>query len=221
MDYLKIDNKIITIDNSVGIGMLEMDQVKCPYDVVAYYTLRTALIDNICAGGLPIAITFSNGCKDENYLEIIKGFNQLISETNSDLKMIGSSESNFDIRQSSLSVTVIGQDSDNRKSLDDSLQYMIVGLPLVGQEVIDNPNKVVSINEVIEVAKIARIIEPVGSKGAGHAISKICKKDWSVEFDLTKSGGPSTSVVIGYLKNDEQRLLSTIKTCYKKVSTND
>ncbi|MFL6559685.1 MAG: ATP-binding protein, partial [Bacillus sp. (in: firmicutes)] len=50
------DSLIIACDNSGAIGMKEHDLVRVPYETVAYYAFRVAVMECIAAGGVPISV---------------------------------------------------------------------------------------------------------------------------------------------------------------------
>ena len=47
---------VLASDNSGGIGLKDMDMVKTPYDIVAYYGFRVAVMECMAAGGAPISV---------------------------------------------------------------------------------------------------------------------------------------------------------------------
>ena len=57
---------VLASDNSGGIGLKDMDMVKTPYDVVAYYGFRVAVMECIASGGAPISVVLHNFCGDES-----------------------------------------------------------------------------------------------------------------------------------------------------------
>ena len=64
---------IITSDNSGAIGQKEHDQVSVPYEVVAYYAFRVAVMENIALGGVPVSIVMHNFCGDREWEALVSG----------------------------------------------------------------------------------------------------------------------------------------------------
>lgn len=221
MDHILINNNVITIDNAVGIGLLEHDEVKCPYEIVSAFTLRTALLDNICSYGKPYAITFSNGCGDIYFNDIMNGFNQVLAEAKLDCPIIGSTESNFKIVQSSMSVTIIGTKIEKPSKVETDVCYAVVGYPLVGPAVIANPHKAVPISDVLELVDIALDVIPIGSKGITGAMTRFTTNKIKCELDVNQSGGPSTSILVRYNKEDRDLILKYSSVGFHEVVIHD
>ena len=57
---VEINDCIITIDNSGCIGSKELDAVQVPDDITAYFTARTAILEQLCAGAVPIQLLMAN-----------------------------------------------------------------------------------------------------------------------------------------------------------------
>ena len=65
------ENEVLVLasDNSGGIGLKDMDMVKTPYDVVAYYGFRVAVMECMASGGAPISVVMHNFCGDDPWKE--------------------------------------------------------------------------------------------------------------------------------------------------------
>lgn len=198
---------IVTIDNAVGIGQKEYDHIQVPYDILSYFTLRTAYIDNITSYGKPNCIILANGCGDESHKSLMKGIDRFKTETNINIPVISSSESNFKILQSSLSVTVIGEKKlPNKKAEFRDSKYAVIGKPLVGNEVIEDIHSVVNIDLIAKLLKLPSVLNviPIGSKGIQATFNKnFGNKKINCFLDVYKSAGPSTAVIIEYLDEVE------------------
>src|SRR3954452_5049017 len=107
------DSLIIACDNSGAIGMQEQDLVHVPYETVAYYSFRVAVMECIAAGGEPIAVVLHNFCENEPWDELVNGIEKGLRELKlSDVRITGSTESNFSLLQSALGLVVIGKKSN-------------------------------------------------------------------------------------------------------------
>ena len=198
-DNLQLNNLIITIDNAGSIGEKKNDTITTNYETLAYYTLRTALIENIVQYTKVIGMTFANFCGDDNHKAIIKGISKIEEEIGYKIPFISSSESNFDMKESALSFTCIGQKKYHKKQ--NFTNVAIIGKPLLGNEIIEKHNEIVSIEEIIallESENVSKVIS-TGSKGIKLKIKeKLSIECESCEIDLSKSAGPSTCVVVLY-----------------------
>ncbi len=195
-DVLFIDDVVVCTDNSVGIGMLAQDVVQVPYDILGYYSARVVLLELLSSGGKPIGYTVGNGTKD-GYNAIHTGIQRLFSELGFTLPNVSSSESNFEVTQSSISVTLIGKKV--KELTDEEGTFALMGSPLVGDEVMDGD--VASVKEVYRLIQDPRVISvlPVGSTGIkeeAKGVYGVCLH--SSKVDVLKSSGPSTCVVVKY-----------------------
>ncbi len=195
------DNEIvITIDNAGSIGEKSNDTVSAPYQVLSYFTLRNAVMENLSNNTVIKGVTFSNFCGDKAYDKLLTGMKQVYDELGYEVQTISSTESNFMMQESAFSVTVIGE-KIKIKAHTNYNNYAIVGLPLVGNEILKNTGEVVSIPEFLELLNhkdISRVIT-VGSKGINDRAFKVLNIELvSNDIDLSKSAGPSSCVLIEY-----------------------
>lgn len=206
VNYIELknwDNIIVTTDNAGSIGRKENDTIQTCYDTLSYFTVRNALMENITKNTTVIAVSYANFCGDEHHEELMRGMNKVFDELGYKPRVIGSTESNFEMTESAFSTTVIGTKLTQKEERYSN--YAVVGLPLVGDEVLSNMNSVISLREclmLLSCDSVSKVI-PIGSKGINHR----CKKLLNIEFkssavDLYKSAGPSTCVVIEYKNLD-------------------
>jgi len=217
-DNLKVNDLIITIDNAGSIGKKINDTIDVDYKTVAYFTLRTAIIENIVQHTKIIGITLANFCGDENHQSIVEGINMVENDLGYELPFISSSESNFRMNESAISFTCIGKQKQNK--IEKHNNIAIIGKPLVGDEVLANKLDIVSLKEIISLVNsnnVSRVIS-VGSKGIKAKIKQeLGLSVSSDELDLFKSAGPSTCVIVVYeslieLKNMISSPLTIINT---------
>ncbi|PAT02236.1 hypothetical protein CI105_02520 [Candidatus Izimaplasma bacterium ZiA1] len=198
-DNLELNNLIITIDNAGSIGQKENDTINTNYETLAYFTLRTALIENLVQYTKVIVITFANFCGDFSHKDIIKGISRIEKELGYKLPFISSSESNFVMRESALSFTCIGEKlNTKRKSFSN---VAVIGRPLLGNEIIERASEIVTLKEIIALLaseNVSKVIS-TGSKGINSKIeSNLGFTFKSDEIDLYKSSGPSSCVIVVY-----------------------
>ena len=213
---------IIATDCSGACGPKDLDVVAVPTVLTSYYTARVAFMEIMSVRATPIAYTISNFIKG-GYDDIHSGIRQLTDELNlHPLANITSSETNFDMLQSAVGISVIGT---MRGEIDDNaegLSLAIVGLPLVGDEMLQNLDDVLQMNTFTHLLCDIRVqkLLPVGSKGIANKIKKVFGIDTtSTEIDLKKSAGPSSCLVIGYSKNDENYFADKLGTLFHPIET--
>ncbi|RSK52592.1 ATP-binding protein [Bacillus canaveralius] len=209
------ESLVIASDNSGGIGLKEHDIVHVPYGVVSYYGFRVAAMECIAAGGAPLAVIIHNFSGDSAWEELIIGIKQGLRELELDhIPISGSTESNFQLLQSAAGIIVVGSKlnkTDRKFSLSDDIGFAVIGQPLVGDQVVEQPESIAPLQlfqwctEQDEVKEVM----PVGSKGIFHELLHFCDvKEYVCEnnLDLQKSSGPSTCFLIAYSKNGEEKL---------------
>lgn len=208
------ESLVITTDNSGSIGMKEQDHVKVAYDIVGYFSFRVAMMECLAAGAKPRTVVIQNLCGDEAWEGIVSGVEKGIEELGiENIGITGSTESNFTLLQSVIGLNVLGLKPNAKGNSSSSFDRLaLIGRPLVGNEVIEYPEQVAPLSLFYELSMLEDVIVwPVGSKGVGHEIERI-RPEWlkSIslkEVDLYKSGGPSTSFLVGYPLNKEKEIL--------------
>jgi hypothetical protein len=213
---------VIATDCSGACGEMPNDIISVSPEVTAYYTARVAFMEVMSVGATPIAYTFSNFIKDK-YDAVQRGILKLIDELGLDkLDNIGSTETNFEMVQSAVGITVIGTIDKYEEKKHTNHSYACIGYPLIGDEVVNNPDKILSMKDFLELVndKKVDVILPIGSKGIKWEMKSIFGKTiLNSEVDIDKSAGPSTCVVIGfkgihkeYLKKKFGKLFNFIDT---------
>lgn len=195
---IKIDaTTIVTIDNAACIGEKEADVVHVPNELAAYFTARTAILEQWCAGAMPIQLLLANFTSNNAWDEYVKGCERVFQEIGQKMPPItGSSESNFDPLQSGLSLTMIGKQQFVPST--EQCRFFVIGKPLVGQQVIDQPENVANLAEIYFLMKAGAIqqIWPTGSKGIGAEIKAFLGENFICNIELTQSAGPSTAILV-------------------------
>lgn len=210
---------VVTIDNAGCIGEKEHDIVKASNETTAYYTARVAILEQWCAGAQPIQLFLSNFTSEAAWEEYERGIARVFSEIGEKMPpLMGTTESNFKSLQSGMTLIVIGKQVIEH--LPENCQWFVVGEPLLGNEVIEQPNSVAKLNELLLLLKMGVIkqIWPTGSKGIGAECEKLFKgKQIECSLPLDKTGGPSTAVIVGVDKEQVKIFEEKITTPIAKI----
>jgi hypothetical protein len=192
---------IITTDNSGGIGEKIGDHISVPDKVTSHFAARVALLEQWAANAEPVTVLIHNFSGSKSWEKYVQGVEDLFREAGLKSPTItGSSETNMDLTQSAVAVTMIGK--KNPAPLHDNIQWFTYGTPLVGNEVSEHPNKIANLRKIREAMDVGIIekIWPVGSRGILAEVKEMMQSDeLSVEsiVDLNKAAGPSTVVIVG------------------------
>ena len=111
----------------------------------------------------------------------------------------GSSETNMELVQSAMAVTMIGKKAE--APTKEEVAWFTYGTPLVGNEVRERADEIASVALIYEAMKngIVQRIWPVGSRGILEEVRLLTgNKEVRVEtvLDTMKSAGPSTVVLL-------------------------
>jgi hypothetical protein len=224
------ENIVIASDNSGSIGLKEMDAVRVPYETVAYYSFRVAVMEAMGAGAEPFAVILQNFCGDDAWKALVKGIEQGIAELGkSKLSLTGSTESNFPLIQSAVGITVLGK-TRGRKAMD-KLTYnhqtkmAVIGLPLVGPEVVEREGDVVPLSVFEQICGLENVVTiPVGSKGILFELNGIftdyqfAEEHLESAIDLSKSSGPSTCFIAVYPESIMTKVASIAGRHFHEIS---
>lgn len=213
----KKEELVISVDNNGGIGQKEGDIVFASYDIVSYFSFRVAVMECIAAGGVPVSIVLQNFCGDPAWHQLVSGIHKGINELNlnSEIGITGSTESNFSLQQSAVSLTIIGKRKAGSRELSISNgKIAVIGSPLVGEEVILQGERVVPLAIFMQLAKNYNYrIQPVGSKGILYELGQLKgtlfkKEEVICSLDLLKSAGPATCFIVEYEKEAELKRIA-------------
>ncbi len=209
---------VITSDNSGGIGEKEHDIVNVPYDVLSYFAFRVAVMENIALGATPLSVVLHNFCGGAKWEELVSGIERGKRELGmNELTITGSSETNMALLQSALGVVVIGRKRRNELPevpLSDGIRFAVIGKPLVGDEVVNEPNAIAPLDlfQWVSEQEGVRAVLPVGSKGILYELNELLSDDEvtdeqvMVDLDVHKSSGPSTCFIVAYGEEVEEQL---------------
>lgn len=209
---LKIaDDLIVTTDNSGGIGEKVEDLVQAPDQLTASFSARVALLEQWAAHAELTTVLLHNFTGAESWDAYVAGVQEVLAEAGIvDVPITGSTETNMDMLQSALAVTMIGRVGGSVVEDLGEGQWFTYGEPLVGKEVLEHPGEVASLGKLktaLDAGKVQRIW-PTGSAGIRAEICRMMETFDSTENDraqvidiksplnLEKSCGPSTVVLL-------------------------
>lgn len=194
------ENLVVTTDNSGGIGEKAHDVVVVSDQLTAYYAARVTLLEQWAAHAEPIMVMIHNFSGHDSWKKYVHGVTKLLEEVElADLPISGSTETNMELLQSAIAVTMVGKRKKRLPSLDG--EWFVYGSPLVGEEVIQQPDEVASLQKMKDALDkdLVNRIWPIGSKGLLHEVRQVFQDphaDIQVALDLYKSAGPSTAVLV-------------------------
>lgn len=201
---------VIACDSCAGIGEKENDIIKVPAEIVGQLSTRVPLLEVISYGAKPIAIIQALGNEMQiTGKKMIAGMKAELKKAGYfDLEINGSTEENMQPTVTSVGVTVVAKRRKVPKKMickGDSLY--ILGIPLVGKDVILKANKMVNYEEVklLLTKHYVKDIVPIGSKGSLYEANEMSKThnvnlkiidEWKNSQYADHSGGPSTAILV-------------------------
>ncbi|MBS4204691.1 ATP-binding protein [Lederbergia citrea] len=224
------ESLIIAADNSGAIGMKDHDAVRVPYEVVAYYSFRVAVMECMAAGGVPISAVLHNFCSDGAWDLFLKGVAKGAAELGLiDLPVTGSTETNFQLLQSAIGMIVVGRKEKNdhiKTGFDKGTEFAVIGKPLVGEEVLERNEEMAPLSLfkwMSEQPEVLTIL-PIGSKGIAHEVNQL-RPGTSIEsiqieeqIELEKSAGPSTCFLILYSAEGHEKVKEHAGALFHKIT---
>lgn len=196
-------NLIITTDNSGGIGEKTQDVVAVPDRLTAYYAARVALLEQWAVNAKPMTVLIHNFSGTSSWESYVQGVRDLFEEAAIEMPTIsGSTETNMELVQSALAVTMIG--NRQRQPRVEAVKWYTYGIPLVGNEVKARPSEVASILKIRQALDkgLVQRIWPVGSGGIVEEARKMIGNEEALVktvLNSQKSAGPSTVVMLAIL----------------------
>lgn len=224
--------KILSVacDSCGGVGNSKLDQVKVDEEVIGYLSTRVCLFETLSFRATPQVIV-NNLCveMDGRGKKILSGIKRAIDEYNSldfedkldENNVTGSTEENIKTLQTAFGITIFGEEDQEERFWDigDGDTVIAIGKPLAIDEVVNiiedgNPD-IVSMKSLKVILDYSKDVLPVGSLGINSEISVLEEtngikvlKDKTIDIDLEKSSGPSTTV----LAIVEDEMLEKIKS---------
>ncbi|KZZ83102.1 hypothetical protein [Bacillus sp. SJS] len=211
-------------DNAGAIGEKAEDQVHAPLETVAKHTLRVALMECMSAGAYPFSIMLHNFNGEQAWERIQGACRELLDEAGiGKVSISGSTESNMKMIQSALGIMVLGKASNVRTGhTPNGAGFAVIGQPLVGSEVLDRKDQMISIPLFLKLLAHPAVYEliPAGSKGIVHEIKILSPHARFIEceLDIHKSAGPASCVIMSYDKAYNTELMNVCKGLFHPVS---
>lgn len=206
------DEKYIGIacDSCGAIGLKEHDVVKAPPQITAYQTAKVVLAELLSMGFTPLVLSDGLAVEMEDTgRKLIEGFNEAISRLKTcSVHLTGSTEENMKTVQTSMGITGIGicrKDKLKYKRTCKGDICLLMGFPLVGNDVLNNPDKIMDITdyENLYLCESIKEILPVGSRGIDSELKDLCEYNnlcfeygENIRADINKSGGPSCCCLV-------------------------
>lgn len=212
---------VISCDSSGGIGEKENDVVKTSPEIVGYFATQVAIMELISFGAKVITVVNTLSVEmDRTGKRILNGINKALKPLDLDNEIVvtGSTEENFPVSVTGVGITVIGvlNKKDWKKPITrPGMVAAVVGVPKLGDEVLEHRDEIMSISKTIELKEKEYIEEilPVGSKGILYELNEMANSnnikftlEDNVNIDLNKSAGPSTCVIVSLNESNYDRL---------------
>ena len=214
----------VACDSCGGIGYKEQDMVKASPQLTAYHTGKVVLAELMSMGFTPFILADGLAVEmNDTGKQLIEGFNEVLSKLSFDVHLTGSTEENIRTVQTSMGITCIGLCDKDKLKFNKTKSgdlCLIIGLPMVGNEVVNNPDKALDIEDFEKLFHCDFIKEmlPVGSRGIECELNDLLKYNGlnfkyesNLSIDLKKSGGPSTSCIVTLSKDNLEEIKSIIK----------
>ena len=171
---------IIASDISSGIGRQAHDVLHVPYAMVGAFATRVAMLEILCAGGTVKAIQYLvGGAYDTVVVPVTEGIQEELERAGVEVPINGSHESNMIVSTTSVGITALGSGPAESPCTEEPYAVYVLGRPLVGPEVIESPEWIVTYEEEIDTVDLEDDV-------------------------LDHSGGPATSVVVAVTAKGEK-----------------
>lgn len=233
ISLLQINEKevlVIACDSAGGLGEKKYDQVKVSNKILGKYTVKVPLMEVMSIGAEVISVIDNLAVEYKpTGKEIIAGIKENLKLLSSAELLNGSTEENIKTVQTALGVTVIGKITlEKLKRYTSSPKNNIiaaVGLPLVGEKLLQNKSQAVNFNKFLQLKKLNYIDQflPVGSKGILYEARILAAENnfdlrlIDSELDLEKSAGPAAVVLLSLQEKDLAKLKKDIELPLNKV----
>ncbi|WP_107950424.1 hypothetical protein [Lysinibacillus parviboronicapiens] len=198
---VKVGALIATTDNAAAIGEKPQDVVATSDTLTAYLTARVTFLEQLAANAMPLHILLANFSGDAAWARYVSGIEQVFDEIGVDCPQIdGSSESNMPTLQSGLSLTMLGAQQNRTIYERDKLIWYTYGLPLVGNEVLAQPDDVAQLQPIFFAwrEEIVQQVWPVGSKGLQVEFTRLFgDQQVKSSLDTKKTAGPCAVILLG------------------------
>lgn len=208
---------VLTTDNSAGIGGKSADLVRVDDEIVSHFAARVALLEQWAAGATPLSIVVHNFSGNKSWEKYVAGIENLFAMIGEPCPVIsGSTESNMEMLQSAIAVTMIGEKV--RKS-DEASTWCVYGMPCVGDEVLNESEKVADLKKIWDGLTNGLVLRvwPVGSNGILAECKRLGLQGEVEDWDVLKSAGPATSVLLGISTNRIDEAVLHFGSYFEKI----
>ncbi|KKB36021.1 putative alpha-ribazole-5-phosphate synthase CblS for cobalamin biosynthesis [Bacillus thermotolerans] len=219
-DVIYVRDLVVASDNSGSVGEKPNDAVKVPYDTVGYFSARVALMECLAAGGEPFAAIVHNFSGDEAWRGLCQGIQRAADEAACSVEITGSTETNFNMKESATGVVILGDYKRKEKSFDrQAAGYAVIGKPLVGQEVLAERESVVSLQLFRHLLQLDGVyaVQPVGSKGIGYELKQLAGRNGQSRVNMMKSAGPATCFLVAYNPDKEPQIKAACGVLFHEI----
>ncbi|MFJ7183251.1 hypothetical protein [Lysinibacillus xylanilyticus] len=218
---IKVGELIATTDNAAAIGEKAQDVVSASDKLTAYFTARVTFLEQLAANALPSHILLANFSGDAAWSSYVAGIQQVFDEAGLSCPPIdGSTESNMPTLQSGLSITMLGEQQKRTVAEHEQLSWYTYGLPLVGNEVLAQPEDVAKLQPIFKAWKegIVQQVWPVGSKGLQAEFTRLFgEQQVKSSLDVEKTAGPCAVVLLGIQAEKEQIAQKNFQRNFEKL----
>lgn len=190
---------VLTTDNSAGIGEKEHDVVQVADEVVAYFAARVALMEQWASESHPMSIIVHNFSGNQSWEKYMSGIEKVFQEIGLPCPVVtGSTESNMEMLQSAIAVTMIGEKRTSSITTGEFV-WFIYGKPCVGEEVLTKIDEIADLKKVWDAMECGLVMQvwPVGSAGIAAECQRLGLRGELEHWDVLKSAGPTTSILLG------------------------
>lgn len=204
--FSRNETLVIACDSYGGIGNLPLDHIRVEPEIVGYYTALLCLKECASIQAEPVClVNLVSASFEPTGKGILKGIRQALEEAGiPDLPVNGSSEENFSVQQTGGGMTLLakleGEFIFPEFQVGDC--FYLIGEPSVGDEVIHNRKKLVTLARIKEIAQLPTCIEivPLGSNGYQTEINRYEAMGWKISIapemgKFSRSAGPATAAI--------------------------
>jgi hypothetical protein len=210
---------VIACDSCGSVGSKELDLIKASPEIVGRLTARTVLMELVSVGASPVAMTVSI-CAEPTPTgdKILIGIKRELQASGlSGVKLVVSSEKNFETRQTGLGIGATGTCKTGDLKIAQSAvadKIFCLGVPRLGDELITS-----GCMDIINSGTLSQLrphplihdILPVGSRGIRAEAELLANMSDTIfnavegcTLDLEKSAGPSTCVLFSSSQSIEE-----------------
>ncbi|HHT20903.1 MAG TPA: hypothetical protein GXZ74_05655 [Tissierellia bacterium] len=204
LSLIETKPRLVLATDSIGsIGSKEHDALRVDPSITGFFLARVPLVELLCLGATPASyvLTSSNEMAPTGQAVLagvrraFRPFRLAKDHEN------GSSEENMPSSMTAAGITVLATLSDDwteAKAQAGDWLYL-AGWPSVGQAVLDQPVRLISLSDVAALRRDERVgvMVPLGSRGISHELKQLGFEliASAPELPLELSGGPASAII--------------------------